>query len=177
MASCCFSDLLCLPLRAHKAETYKTHTLHTNINTENAVQEACKLSGPCGSQHPMLRPNVDRLLTTAAICMLRSRSHLLAARNSPHCPSSSALLLKDELLDFEHLRSSLSSSVWPADASMEESARASTAVSMAAAAQAASGDTGRACRTICCSSAGSTRFPLREQRKSRREANSNGCFV
>ena len=99
--------------------------------------------GPVGSRHPMLRPNAIWLPATAASCMLCSRSHLLAARDSPHCPSSSALLLKDELLDFEHLRSLLSSSVWPADASVKESARASTAVSMAAAAQAVRGD--RAC--------------------------------
>ena len=180
MASCCFSDLLCLPLRAHKAETYKTHTLHTNINTENAVQEACKLSGPCGSQHPMLRPNADRLPTTAAICMLRSRSHLLAARDSPHCPSSSALLLKDELLDFEHLRSLLSSSVWPADASVEESARASTAVSMAAAAQAARGD--RACLShhllqLCWLHALPASRAAQIATRSEFKGEANGCFV
>ena len=37
MASCCFSDLLCLPPRAQKAETHKMHTLPTDINTDNGV--------------------------------------------------------------------------------------------------------------------------------------------
>ena len=112
--------------------------------------------------------------------MLRSRSHLLAARNSPHCPSSSALLLKDELLDFEHLRSSLSSSVWPADASVEESARVSTAVSMAAAAQAVRGD--RACLShhllqLCWLHALPASRAAQIATRSEFKGEANGCFV
>ena len=87
-------------------------------------------------QHPSLRASIRRL-STAAACSTSSRARKQPAPGDGDLwPISCGFQLPAGLLDVEELRPSLSSSMWPATASVKNSARASTAVSTAAAPQA-----------------------------------------
>ena len=88
-------------------------------------------------RHPILRPSSEQRQFALACCCCSRGSKLLPGGDGRCWPISFAILLQDGLHDVELLRSSLSSSVRPAIASVKNSARANTTVSTAAAAQAA----------------------------------------
>ena len=89
------------------------------------------------TRHPILRPSSEQSQFALACCSCSRGSKLLPGGDGRCWPISFAILLQDGLHDVELLRSSLSSSVRPAIASVKNSARANTTVSTAPAAQAA----------------------------------------